>query len=85
MTDMDHTDGELEGLPASTTSTGGRAMSIAGGICALLAPAAWVLGLVGLVLGALAHAKSDRFGLPVAIASALTMIAGMVLLGLAVT
>lgn len=58
---------------------GRRAMVVAAVACGLLAPWLFVLGLIGMILGTLAHAKGDRYGLPAAFLSGFGLIAGMAL------
>lgn len=74
------TEFEQDERPAGLTDRGGRALLVTGAVAAALAPWVWVLGLVGMVLGSLAHLKNERWGLHVAGISAVTMIAGMSLL-----
>ncbi len=69
-----------EERPAGLTDRGGRVLLVAGIAAAVASPWIWVLGLVGMVLGSLAHLKHERWGLHVAGVSAVTMIVGMSLL-----
>lgn len=79
--DMDSAAGiEPDERPVGLTDRGGRGLLIAGAVAAAAAPWVWVLGLVGMVLGSLAHLKHERWGLHVAGGAAVTMIIGMSLL-----
>lgn len=63
---------------ASGGTRGARIMAIVGAAFAVLGVFGPVFGLVGMVLGTLAHHRGDRWGFRVAVLAALTMIVGMV-------
>jgi hypothetical protein len=67
--------------PAPPTRNAGRGFTIAGGVCAVLALVLLppLFGLLGLALGLVGYKRNDRYGLHVAIASVVCLVAGLVL------
>ena len=59
--------------------TARRPLALAAFVCAAAAPWLFLLGVVGMVLGSVAHLKGDRLGMPAAVASGLTTVLGMAL------
>jgi TRAP-type C4-dicarboxylate transport system permease small subunit len=71
----DRVDGVVPDIPPRLR----RTMSVVALVCAVAAVWLFVTGVVGMVLGTLAHAKGDRLGLPAAFAAGIAMIVGMAL------
>ncbi|MBY5161194.1 hypothetical protein [Salsipaludibacter albus] len=71
-TDLDH-----DGVAVPTS--GARAWAVAGAVGAVAAIWFVLPGVLGMVAGSVAHLKGDRWGMPVAVVSAVTTIAGMAL------
>lgn len=57
-----------------------RPLAIAAFVCAVTAPWLVVTGVLGMVLGSVAHLKGDRLGMPAAVLSGITTIVAMALL-----